>query len=845
MDKYKNHPLKTLAAFVVAMALMMPVAFAQSSPTCSFYPDGQPICEPPNVNPLDFACPLCSEVGLPRITMDPAKMSTMETINQAAEQVKEVYGTYEDTIKKTQKAFGDAGPEGTFESDTYLPGLTFPKMNPGSYPNPEVSSEDDLKDPSKTYNAVARSMFLTQSNPPVEDQLAMQSKRATINQSHTVHTLAVATNRNLAINSSDGRESPHQKMSAALTRQAKEASEGDLRDRYAARGAILRAIYATQNSQMGMMATMLGSQSSQPFASGEVPITKPSYYDPASGVELQQGGNTAAAKLLNLNTMIENSKLSVNNRSYGPNVEGQILNLQQSGQKQKSEVFYNSVVSRAKAIQEIHQQRLWVKQSVLSIQNMEDTKACHDYATAQLQKFRNKIIPYLRLVRGSNRYWMGQPATLNGPYPQSNYPDDQSNLSAAFETIAGRTPNYQLRADEKGYDRVGGFRGKLLEYDTTAFTNIRTRHQQATLASCKVADLMMWGRSVPAAYRIFPTTCAPLTIRVNTGGASYITDRTYCLDDNVRQILAPMVINVPYNSDIEDAVHAIVPGSPPGTLGRQCLMNIRGGAPWIVNYARRSISDPNYNTAQRVGPPAGLLGKWLQAWKIEQYWADFRYGEAGSTEEGMEMEVRKAIEDIRAVNQKQSDLIKAINDADSREAGGLGDTERVTLDLSGSAGRLYSLNYQKQQVQLLRRDLDIKRAELAAYDAERNHLIPPAQAPAEVKKQWDAFIDNMEKTKAQIQQDIAMTESYIAIADDIVDDTTDAANNSGFDFRNNNCDIYYKPVVEKISADGEVPERYAPVQKRCQPLITPAHRCKGQIVPDDTVVRVLPGINDD
>lgn len=940
--------------FVVALFFLLSPTLAAAQTYCAFYPHGGPICEPPG-NPLRVTCPLCAVPSYPRLNSDGQQQALKQAIKEIKETATVVQETYKNISDVTQDMWGRAGQEDDMASDELLRGIVYPQYLQQYYPNPDVDPEADM---GTIAQQIADSQFAAPS-AVIIDQLALRRKREQIFGKQVLYSNAIALHTKSVTQTTQFGPAVGDQVGELLRQQVRDAiQENNVRALLAARGATLRAIYAMQNRQMGVLATMLTTESLEKFQNGGVDMKPPRFASadsensaiqlaskdqkqprtamrlasdepieytgessvafPKNAVMAQAQGGSGGGdstypvmqRLYQVQDSLSSARLAIPTQTPGINVptgftpdaqlaEMQALNFKLPAQKEEREAYKNSVLSRAIMIEKMHNQRLLAKLNINAIQHMDDTIACHEFSKTQLERVRQLIVPRLRLVAGrfgGFPWGGGSPATTIGAYTQTaapwthpSYPAQKTNLDLAFEAIAGRpasdyhyVPETQQCSEH--YEATDpGVTGRLLTYDTTRFEDYITRHRSAAVAGCMVADLMMRGTQAPNP-RMFTTTCTPRMVRDSEGSS----DMTYCLEDNNRQVLAPLIIPNRPDLSTEDEIDDIVPGnyrSPMGSVGAQCLQRVRmsryavNDTATIINGITVTHPDgsytvqSNYYTAANPGPPIGLLGKWLQAYKIERYWADNRYGKLAANQPpsgcqmaylGSEIFKRRAQAKLADIGQKHNEIIKALRDADGRSqvAAGQDDNPLTAIDLSTPEGRWESMQIQQAEATKLEADLNEKLQRIAQYEQDRASIQLPAGAPAEVHRQWDANVQNMESVKAQILADIQHIRHFKDLASDVVDERL-GAGDPNFDYRNNFCYIFHEPRIVNINVEDGVQtvvdpptglSYEAPItnpnvevqQKKCvnlKPLVINCNGVPGP-PPADTTIYLTPGVVD-
>ncbi len=879
--------MRYAAIFYVLLLTVLGIpnlVMAQGGPYCIFTPAGNPICG----GPLDVFCPLCATPGLPRPNLDGQELAVKETIMDLKKQAVEVHQNINDISSKTKSLFGTPRPEAAFESDEHTKGMIFRKVPADANPNPEV---DPTADVDTIVQQILNSQHIDSPNPPVEQQLAMREKLSRIGHKQLLLALAVADNNRFVMFDSENGESVDTKLKNALIQQTSNAmQENTVLSNLEARGAIMRALYAQKTRQTGLLGTMLATAALTEYASGSVDITKPTLYTPNNAQGDQEPGRPEVRNLLGVGSAISNAGLGVSTFSVGINQPApvsndqlvlQMRNFENPAQREPNEVFTNSIKSRASMMQKMHNDRVMVLLNQRAIKHMDDNIACHRFSMEQLDRVRESITPQLRQIGGAG---FNQPATTSGPFAQSSiplthpdYPYQKTPLDLTFEAIAGRPARYEFNTQTRQVDTIiPEYRGKLMRLDSSNYyndltPNIETRHRQETAAACQVADSLMGGRTqirqmesdLGPGEGIFSTPemqsvhnlCVPKQLQYNysTPDNSFtIYDMTYCLADSVRQTLAPVRASNP-NCDVArylgmNPINCIVPGDP-------CVYNI-GGA--------------NYYTNARPGPPTGLLGKWLQAYKIERYWASARFGYRYTTTNdqgsqvidylGSEAFKFQTQQKIAELVERHRLMMKALNDADDRAAGGFGDTPKPTLDMSTPDGRFESMQFQLQQTQRINADLAEKMSRIADYDRRKAELTPPPEAPAEIQRQWSVYAHNMDLVKADILANKQKIDTFNAYAADIVDDRN-AENIPNFNYQSNNCFIFREPRTVNANLEDNYQnlidpatgvQYQAPIstdrietqQRKCLKLEPIVPECNGVAWPTDNTIRVTPGLID-
>ncbi len=795
-----------------------------SGPRCLFTPAGL-YCGPD----FSLTCPICPPPSYPRLNLDQQQLALKEAALELKKTVNVAQETYNNLNQTTKDLWGQKGEDGHFDSDDMLRGITFPKMDPASNPDPAVNANAEM---GVMVDQILASQFINQSNPTVEDQLAMRVKRIEIYNKQLMLANGAAMNNRMIYQSTESNQALNDRLQEKLTQQVSDvlSDDPDVMRLVAVRGATMRAILAQQSRQNGLIATFLTTKALKRYATGDVPITRPTLYNAADPQNASSDNSRPEVRaLLNMRDTISSAQLGASTQTQGINLGGigvtpeqrelQILNFNQNGQRQRSEPFVNSVETRAKLIERLHNHRVLIYMNQLSIQHMDDNISCHNFSMQQLDDVRRQIVPYLRLVTspgGGFPWGGGTPATTMGPfrhtttpYTHPDYPAQKTNLDLAFEAIAGRPARYRYNTETLRADIVvPEYRGKLMRLDNTTYYD-NTRHSRETSAGCQVAATLMRGRTqinqiesdLPPAARILTpqfhqtvNTCTPRQIRIN----ETTNDMTYCLRDDVRQTLAPVVVNRADSESWADAVRDIEPGDA-------CLFTITGRQ-WAFSSGPRAVSSKNYHRATNVGPPVGLFGKWLQAYKIERYWAANRFGyeyqQDGQANQyiGSEGFRHKTILQMQDIVAQHRETMKALNDADDRAEGGIGDTPLPNIDITTPDGRYQSMQYQLTQTQKLEADVREKQVRIADYERRKAELQPPAEAPAEIRRQWDVYVHNMEQVKAEILRDIETINSFRAFAMDIVDDRQASAL-PDFDFHSNRCFIYRKPRAVNVNIE--------------------------------------------
>ncbi len=510
--------------------------------------------------------------------------------------------------------------------------------------------------------------------------------------------------------------------------------------------------------------------------------------------------------------------------------EIQWLNFNREGQKQKDENFYNSAAARSYFIEKLHNDRVHVFMAQENLKYLDNTISCHQFSQNQLERVRQAILPKLWLDEPPRTIFTRSPTRV-GPYPEPDYPNQTANLEAAFEAIAGRPAFYTQRPDGT-FERSPPVIGEMLRLDPTTYLDAVTRHRSATQAACTVTSLMM--RGVTADPLMYPTPCRPVYVRSQSGDG----DWKWCVVDSVKMTLAPVVVRRRQGESYESALARTTPTSA-------CQFNIGG---------------KNYYTAERPGPPLGLLGKWLQAYKIESYWADHRFGD-GSEYDGAEQAKRRIQERIAKTSQEHNEIIKSINDADDRFNGGLGDTPLPNIDIGTPEGRWASMQYQLYQLDILDVQIQEKQRLLQMYEEDKAKLLPPPQAPAEIKRQFETYQSGLDAKAAGIREEMQQIINFSVFARDIVDDRNASAT-PNFNYHTNRCFIYRRPKTfgnytefeREMALDPILGVNYEkPVedpgmtttQRHCVRLRDRVLHCSGIAWPEDLEIRITPQKLDD
>jgi hypothetical protein len=847
------------------------LVWLQSNPAwanyqCVFTPTGQPICTPG----LEVTCPLCVVPGIFRQIDDAEINAVKDTVNEIRSTINETQKAY-NTMADTEKKFWGKKGKREFESDEMLRALTFPKIKPDDFPIPVFKDADGKE--SKTAVEIQKyiydNYYINNPNPPVAEQLRMRGKRVELGSEQLVFAAAIAANRKNALFASDGQNpSLAQRLKDNLTQEVDAANKSgpggkpEVLRLVEMRGALLRAMFAAQTSIQGLEATRLATEAVLPLARGEESVVRPDFADEVTREDA--GPNQSHPALLKINEMtktldsanlrrantdpaaigtrgISGTAIAVSQNNPNPmnsnqpdllyNSRLQEINFNMDGQRQAGEQFFNSPYSRAKLIETIHNARVMVRTNLHAIAGMDDTIACHEYSKQQLVAVRAQILPKLELDTTGNLVWgrYTRP-TYAGPFPQNR-------VEMAFEAVAGRPATYEIQANgniqANGLvTETPGVAGKLLQNDTTDFyTSSFTRHARATQAGCAVADQLMGNPQ--GIYDVSPdNNCRPKNITDyyydRDGNSRPKTDTLYCLEDNTRQSLAPVVLRG--NTFPLTALEAIRPGDA-------CQMNLFYGQP---------------------APPSGLFGKWLQAYKIEKFWASTRFGYAytqqaanGSMQDqryegthhyrreawaritgrepviinGPQGERIEVLPKVIGLNKKINEAIKALNDADDREAGGVGDTALPELDLTNPDDQWQSMQVQLLQIGKLDNEIAEKQRRLQEYQAQRNQLTPPANAPAEIQRQFQALVEKMEQSRQQIEADITTMRKFRDFAAALVDDR---AGNVA-DTQSNNCFVYVRPRTVNVNTDIIETQ-----QRRCvtlQPLERQCTDPSGRVIP--------------
>lgn len=843
------------------------LVWLQSNPAwanyqCAFTPTGQPICTPG----LEVTCPLCNVPGIFRQIDDTEITAVKETVNEIRSTINETQKAYNTMADTEKKLWGKKGKK-TFASDEMLRGLTFPKIRPQDFPipvhhpKPQKPNELDEKNPKNAIEIqkyIYDNYYINNPNPPVADQLMMRSKRVELGREQLVFAAAIAANRKntLFLERLDSNGQPTMPLAHELIQNltaevdaANKSGEGgkpEVLRLVEVRGALLRAIYAAQTSIDGLEATRLATEAVLPLARGDESVVRPDFADEVTGENA--GMNQPHPALLKINEMtktldsanlrrantdpaaigtrgISGTAIAVSQNNPNPlnsnqpdllyNNRLQEINFNMDGQRQAGEQFFNSPYSRAKLIETIHNARVMVRTNLHAIAGMDDTIACHEYSKQQLAAVRAQILPKLELDTTGNLVWGRYiRPTYAGPFPQNR-------VGMAFEAVAGRPATYTIQADGS-VTETPGVAGELLQNDTTDFyTSSFTRHARATQAGCAVADQLMGNPQ--GVYDVSPdNNCRPKNITDyyydSYGNYRQKEDTLYCLEDNTRQSLAPVILRQAFETDPLIPLEAIRPGDA-------CQMNYFYGQP---------------------APPSGLFGKWLQAYKIEKFWASTRFGYVyqsttgnGSPQtsqyEGTHSFRLKSLARIAELNQKTNEAIKALNDADDREAGGVGDTALPTLDLTNPDDQWQSMQIQLAQIRKLDDEIAEKQRRLRKYQTQREQLTPPTNAPAEIQRQFQALVEKMEESRRQIEAEIETMKNFRDFAAAVVDDRKGNVTYT----QSNNCFVYVKPRTVNVGIEGpdQTPtNRIETQQRRCvtlQPLERQCTDPSGRVIPHD------------
>ncbi|MGE0252234.1 MAG: hypothetical protein AB7G80_06360 [Dongiaceae bacterium] len=524
--------------------------------------------------------------------------------------------------------------------------------------------------------------------------------------------------------------------------------------------------------------------------------------------------------------------------------------LRQPGQLQIGEEVVNSPTHRAEMLERLHNDLVMMARHQEQLQYLQDTLSCHDFSRAQVDRFANQIIPQLELIAGGRNLGGGAARpTSRGPY---------SDPGNAFLDLAGRLPQLAQQADGT-YAEIPGSAliGRLLQLDATTYYDLSDKNRAATIAGCQAAGIMMRGNQAPALSRrgstlsnalIHPTTCRPNSVSCFNPDGLPESRPQYCLTDQVRQSLAPVVMPGP----------------------RSC------NATYIMPGDTCRIVYP-YGGNRFAASPGGDLGQWLTAYKVERMWAHLRFGTPIMVRTdnqqatlpggyGAEHALRDLRQWMREIADGYNERIKALNDADARMTGRyirqwngrewllsdpasantvrIGDTHIAgpdgsefgdpsrsfyyRIDITTPEGVAAAEAYIQAQVQILRNELAIKRQAMEGFNLDRVHMDPNRAreagqtVPREVLISWSTFNGLADQRVERARQQL---------------DALDAFADRAADRQYNSCNIYReaRPItLPPFDSNGNPTPAYehgsdATINSfiECTPLIQREKMCLG------------------